>query len=57
MNGILAGHHVRATTALDRAIRQGRSPHARVERSESLDECEASARINAVMAVRNFAVS
>jgi hypothetical protein len=54
MNGILAGHHVRATTALDRAIRQGRSPHARVERSESLDECEASARINAVMA---FAVS
>jgi hypothetical protein len=57
MNGILAGHHVRARTALDRAIRQGRSPHLRVERSESLDEREASATINDVMAVGNFAVS
>jgi hypothetical protein len=28
MNGILAGHHVRARTALDRAIRQGRSPRS-----------------------------
>jgi hypothetical protein len=43
--------------ALDRAIRQGRSPHVRVERSVSLDEREASARISGVMAVRNFAVS
>jgi hypothetical protein len=57
MNGIVLGHHVRARTALDRAIRQGRSPHVRVERSESIDEREASARINGVMAVRNFAVS
>jgi hypothetical protein len=29
----------------------------RVERSESLDEREASARINDAMAVRNFAVN
>jgi hypothetical protein len=57
MSGILVGHHVRARTALDRAISQGRSPHLRVERSESLDEREASARINGVMAFRNFAVS
>jgi hypothetical protein len=57
MNGILVGHHVRARTALDRAIRQGRSPRVRVEPSENLDEREASARINDVMAVRNFAVS
>jgi len=57
MNGILVGHHVKAIRALDRAIRQGRSPHVRVERSESLDEREASARIDGVMAVRNFAAS
>jgi hypothetical protein len=57
MSGILAGHHVRAIRALDRAFRQGRSPHLRVERSESLDEREASARIDDVMAFRNFAVS
>jgi hypothetical protein len=57
MDGILAGHHVRARTALDRAIRQGRSPLVRVERSESLDEREASARIDDVMAVRDFAES
>jgi hypothetical protein len=57
MNGILVGHHVIARTALDRAIRQGREPAQRVELSESLDEREASARINDVMAVRDFAVS
>lgn len=57
MNAILVGHHVRAGTALGRAIRQGRSPHVRVERSESLDEREASARISGVMAVVDFAVS
>jgi hypothetical protein len=70
MNGIVVGHHVRARTALDRAIRQGRSPHAgapdarsvrvgvgvRVERSESLDEREASAKINDVMAFHDLAV-
>jgi hypothetical protein len=52
MNGILVGHHVRAKTALDRAIRQGREPAQRVEGSESLDEREASATIDDVMAVR-----
>jgi hypothetical protein len=57
LNGIVVGHHVRARTALDRALRQGRSPRERVERSESLEEGEASARINDVMAVGNFAVS
>jgi hypothetical protein len=57
LNGIIAGHHVRARTALDRVIRQGREPAQRVERSESLDEREASARIDDVMAVRTFAVS
>jgi hypothetical protein len=45
-----AGHHVRAIRALDRSRRQGRQPAERVERSESLDEGEASARINDVMA-------
>jgi hypothetical protein len=57
MNGILVGHHVIARTALDRANRQGRSPRERVERSESLDEREASARIDDAMAVRDFAES
>jgi hypothetical protein len=57
MNGILTGHHVRARTALHRAIRQGRARVPRVERSESLDEREASVRITDVMAVRDFAVS
>jgi hypothetical protein len=57
MNALLVGHHVRARTAFDRAIRQDRSPQVRVERSESLDEREASARIDGVMAVRNFAAS
>jgi len=51
------GHHVRAIRALDRSRRQGWQPAERVERSESLDEGEASTRINDVMAVRNFAVS
>jgi hypothetical protein len=57
MNGILVGHHVKAIRALNRAFRQGQSPLVRVERSESLDEREASARIDDVMAVRTFAVS
>ena len=57
LNGMVVGHHVKAIRALDRAIRQGQSPHERVERSESLDEREASARIDDVMAVRNFAVN
>jgi hypothetical protein len=46
MNGILVGHHVRARTALDRAIVKAEARVPRVERSESLDEREASARIN-----------
>jgi hypothetical protein len=57
MNGVLVSHHVRARTALDRAIVKAEARVPRVERSESLDEREASARINGVMAVRNFAVS
>jgi hypothetical protein len=57
MNGTLVGHHVRARTALDRAFVKAEARMLRVERSESLDEREASARINGVMAVRNFAVS
>ena len=52
LNGNHVGHHVRAIRALDRSRRQGRSPRERVERSESLDEREASARINDVMAGR-----
>jgi hypothetical protein len=36
--------------ALDRSRRQGRQPAERVERSESLDDGEASASINDVMA-------
>jgi hypothetical protein len=48
LNGIVVGHHVKAIRALDRAFPQGRSPHGRVERSESLDEREASARIDDV---------
>jgi hypothetical protein len=44
---------VRSTERFVKAV----SPHVRVERSESLDEREASARIGHVMAVRNFAVS
>jgi hypothetical protein len=43
-------HHVRAIRALDRSRRQGRQPAERVERSESLDDGEASARIKDVMA-------
>ena len=52
----LGGHHVRGITAFDRAICQGCEPAQRVERNESLDEREASATIDDVMAVRNFAV-
>jgi hypothetical protein len=51
-----AGHHVGAVTALDRSRCQGREPAERVERSESLDDGEASARISGVMGSRNFGV-
>jgi hypothetical protein len=57
LNGIVLGRHLKAIHALDRAIVKAVSPRRRVERSESLDEREASARIDDVMAVRNFAVS
>jgi len=57
LNRIVVGHHIRAIRALDRAIRQGREPAQRVERSESLDKREASARIDDVMADRIFAES
>jgi hypothetical protein len=56
LNGIVVGHHVKANHALDRAIVKADEPAKRVERSESLDKREASARIDDVMAVRDFAV-
>jgi hypothetical protein len=57
MNGIVVGHHVRAMRRSTERFVKAKARVLRVERSESLDEREASARINDVMAVRNFAVS
>ncbi len=57
MNGIVVGHHVKQSVRSIERFVKARSLHVRVERSESLDERESSARIDGVMAVRNFAVS
>jgi len=57
LNGIVVGHRVKAIRNARPSDPQGREPAQRVERSESLDEREASARIDDVMVVRNFAVS
>jgi hypothetical protein len=57
MNGILAGHHVSAGPRSNERFVKAEARVLRVERSESLDEREASARIDDVMAVQNFAVS
>jgi hypothetical protein len=50
MNEIQAGHHVRGHARARPRRGQGRQPASRVERSESLEDAEARARISVVMA-------